>query len=72
MEPESVRIPLGRGTVNILARDSNITVQVRPDRWVLSSEKENILEFFSSVKTQNSYHSFHHSFHNSQTDRNMQ
>lgn len=39
IDPANVRIPFGRGTVNIVANDINITVQISPDKWEFSSEK---------------------------------
>lgn len=41
IDATNVRMPAGRGTVNILTSESNITVHINPDKW----------EFNSKVKT---------------------
>lgn len=38
MEATNVRIPAGRGTVNMLVRDMSITVHISPDKCEFNSE----------------------------------
>lgn len=45
IEATKVRIPAGRGTVNMLANDSNITVHISPDKCELSTNKKNEKSF---------------------------
>lgn len=45
IDATKVRIPAGRGNVNILANDNNITAQINPDKWEFNSEMNKYFNF---------------------------